>query len=285
MIGLYRASSSLTAASSRSTARSSLAVVAKSTRALKATAEAAAKRNASSSSSSQNTTATAATTAATAAAVDSGIMSFPKRHPFVFQLFVATAKTTAADLMVQMVVDGKSFSEVDWRRNGIFVVFGFAYLGGFQYWIMVTKYGHWFPTMNKFASMSLAEKLKYPAGILDAGKMVLFDIFVHLPFMYFPTYYVVKEFVSGKSLNPIDWVKDGVGKYVGNAKEDLTAMVQLWGPSDCIQFILPLHIRMPFRHLVSFFWTAYVSFTRGSIKPQQQPAATNDAASTSSGAK
>merc|ERR1719343_1782112 len=84
-----------------------------------------------------------------------------------------------------------------------------------------------------------------------------------MPIMYFPTYYTVKEFVYGKSWNPLDWVKDGCSKYSNNFKEDYTAMVKLWGPSDCIQFILPLHIRMPFRHLVSFFWTAYVSFTRG----------------------
>ena len=43
-------------------------------------------------------------------------------------------------------------------------------------------------------------------------------------------------------------------------------MIKLWGPSDCIQFVLPMHIRLPFRHLVSFFWTAYVSFTRGAIE-------------------
>jgi Mpv17 / PMP22 family len=178
---------------------------------------------------------------------------------------VATCKTAVADLMVQMVAEGKSLTEVDWKRNGIFVVFGFAYLGGFQWFLMVHKYRQWFPTMDKFAKMSFAEKLKYPAGILDAGKMVLFDIFVHLPLLYFPTYYSVKEFVGGDSWNPADWVRDGVGKYAKNYKEDLTAMVQLWGPSDCVQFVLPLHIRMPFRHLVSFFWTAYVSFTRGAI--------------------
>jgi len=85
--------------------------------------------------------------------------------------------------------------------------------------------------------------------------------------MYFPTYYTVKEFVGGHSWNPADWVKDGCTKYYGNVKEDLTAMIKLWGPSDCVQFVLPLHIRMPFRHLVSFFWTGYVSFTRGSIEP------------------
>jgi Mpv17 / PMP22 family len=130
---------------------------------------------------------------------------------------------------------------------------------------MVNKYRAWFPTMDKFAKMSFAEKLKYPAGILDAGKMVLFDICIHLPLLYFPTYYTVKEFIGGDSWNPLDWIQDGVQKYRANMVEDLTAMLKLWGPSDCVQFILPLHIRMPFRHLVSFFWTAYVSFTRGAI--------------------
>lgn len=205
------------------------------------------------------------------------IAAFPKENPFVFQLFVATAKTSAADLVTQMVAEGKSLKEVDWKRNGIFVVFGFAYLGGFQYWLMVNKYRQWFPTMDRFGKLPFAQKLKDTAGILDAGKMVLFDIFIHLPIMYFPTYYTVKECVGGSSWAPTDWVKDGVTKYAGNLKEDLTAMVQLWGPSDCIQFVLPIHIRMPFRHLVSFFWTAYVSFTRGKY---DDTAATIDAPTT-----
>ena len=186
-----------------------------------------------------------------------GVMNFPKDHPFLFQLGVATAKTSAADLVCQVVAERKKWDEIDWKRNGIFVSFGFVYLGGFQYWIMVNKYRQWFPTMDRFGKLSFAEKLKDTAGMLDAAKMVLFDICVHMPFMYFPSYYTVKEFVSGSSWNPADWVMDGTTKYIKNAKEDLTAMVKLWGPSDCVQFILPLHIRMPFRHMVSFFWTAY----------------------------
>lgn len=200
------------------------------------------------------------------------IATFPRENPFAFQLIIATGKTSAADLMTQMVAEKKSLDQVDWKRNGIFVIFGFAYLGGFQWWLMVNKYRQWFPTMDRFAKLSFTEKLKDTAGILDAGKMVLFDIFVHLPMMYFPTYYTVKEFVGGNSWNPTDWVKDGVTKYAGNLKEDLTAMAQLWGPSDCIQFVLPVHIRMPFRHVVSFFWTAYVSFTRGKIEETAESA-------------
>ncbi len=196
--------------------------------------------------------------------------SFPEKHPFAFQLIVATAKTSAADLVAQVVAEKKKFDEIDWKRNGIFVIFGFTYLGGFQWWLMVTKYRQWFPTMDRFAKLTFAQKLKDTAGIIDAAKMVLFDVVVHLPMIYFPTYYTVKEFVSMKSYNPIDWVTDGVTKYSKNMKEDLTAMIKLWGPSDCVQFVLPIHIRMPFRHMVSFFWTAYVSYTRGAIEDDEE---------------
>lgn len=192
--------------------------------------------------------------------------SFAKENPFLFQLGVATVKTAAADIVVQTAVEGKrSPFEIDWKRNAIFVAFGFAYLGGFQYWLLVTKYRHWFPTMDRFAKLPIAEKIKDTAGILDAMKMVCFDVFVHMPFMYFPSYYTCKEFVTSESWNPIDWVSHGFTKYYGNMTDDLTAMIKLWGPSDCIQFVLPLHIRMPFRHMVSFFWTAYISFTRGGV--------------------
>ena len=130
-------------------------------------------------------------------------------------------------------------------------------------------------TMQRFAKLPFKDKLKDTAGILDAGKMVLFDVLVHLPFIYFPSYYTVKEFVGGSSWNPTDWVIDGCTKYKKNFTEDFKAMIQLWGPSDCVQFVLPLHIRMPFRHLVSFFWTSYVSFTRGKIEVDNNSAAEN----------
>ena len=97
----------------------------------------------------------------------------------------------------------------------------------------VTQFRKWFPGMDRFANASIAQKLKDRQGMLSAGKQVpggwqgmllmshlpshsllhssfprtqvLFDIFVHMPFMYFPAFYTVKEFVQGTSNNPIDW--------------------------------------------------------------------------------
>lgn len=109
--------------------------------------------------------------------------------------------------MVQVVVEKKNYDELDWKRNGIFVVFGFAYLGGFQYWLMVNKFSKWFPTRARFAQLTLGEKLKDTAGMMDALKMVAFDVFVHLPLIYFPCYYTCKEIVTGTSWNPREYYR------------------------------------------------------------------------------
>ncbi|GMH46496.1 hypothetical protein TrRE_jg6099, partial [Triparma retinervis] len=79
--------------------------------------------------------------------------SFAKSNPFAFQIIVATLKTSAADLLTQVVAEKKKIGEIDWKRNGVFVVFGTFYLGAFQWFIMVTKYRVWFPTMDRFAKL------------------------------------------------------------------------------------------------------------------------------------
>jgi hypothetical protein len=200
----------------------------------------------------------------------SEITSFPKDHPFAFNLILATSKTCAADIVVQTMVEKKRFSDIDWRRNGIFASFGFFYLGGFQWWLLINKFRQWFPTMERFGNLSFSKKLKHRAGIRDAMKMVAFDVIIHSPVIYFPTYYTLKESVGGQKWNPADWVKDGLGKYRKNMLQDLTAMVAVTVPSDCLQVVLPLHLRMIVRHFVSFFWTSYISFSRGAIEEEKE---------------
>ena len=136
----------------------------------------------------------------------------------------------AADLMTQTVAEKKSFDEIDWRAqwhisSSLALSISVAFNGGS--WSTSTASGS--PQWTALPRLPFADKIKDTAGILDAAKMVVFDLCVHLPIMYFPTYYTVKEFVGGHSWNPIDWVRDGMEKYRKNMKEDLTAMVQLVG--------------------------------------------------------
>mmetsp|Transcript_10549 Transcript_10549/g.25679 ORF Transcript_10549/g.25679 Transcript_10549/m.25679 type:complete len:136 (-) Transcript_10549:198-605(-) len=126
----------------------------------------------------------------------------------------------------------------------------------------------WFPGMDRFANATMAEKIKDVPGMLSAVKQVGFDVLVHMPFMYFPTFYAIKEFVHGHSWNPTDWVRDGCTKYYHNFSKDFTAMFQLWAPADAVLFSLPMWLRMPCRHVVSFGWTAYLSFLRGGIQAE-----------------
>jgi len=206
-------------------------------------------------------------TKAAAATGTGGILAFAQSNPFAFQIGVSTVKTGAADMMTQCVVEGKGITEIDVKRNFVFIVFGAVYLGGFQWWIQVTQFRKWFPGMDRFANASMAEKLKDVPGMITAVKQICFDVFVHLPFMYFPAFYTTKEFCQGTSWNPLDWVKDGCTKYYNNFAKDTWAMFCLWGPADCILFSLPMWLRMPARHIVSFGWTAYVSFLRGTKIP------------------
>ena len=152
-------------------------------------------------------------------------------RPFLAQLAVSTVKTTAADLVVQTFAEKRPLRDIDLRRTAIFAGFGFAYLGCFQWYLLINKYSKWFPTMKHFAALPLREKLRCKQGLIEGVKMVIFDVVVHSPMIYFPSYYTLKEFVGGSSWNPTDWVKDGLRKYYMNARQDLSAMAVVTIPS------------------------------------------------------
>ena len=64
------------------------------------------------------------------------INSFMMRHPKKTSVGLTCLKTFAADLVVQFSVEKKkSLKEIDWTRTSVFALFGFAYLGVFQYWL------------------------------------------------------------------------------------------------------------------------------------------------------
>mmetsp|Transcript_439 Transcript_439/g.1702 ORF Transcript_439/g.1702 Transcript_439/m.1702 type:complete len:206 (-) Transcript_439:1627-2244(-) len=192
------------------------------------------------------------------------LLAFPKSNPFNFNLLVATAKTSAADVVTQTAVERRSLEDLDWRRNASFAVFGLLYLGGFQYWLQVTMFRRWFRGIDKFTELSFFDKLRDGPGLVTAAKQIGFDCFVHLPFMYYPTFYVVKQAVQGDDgARPDLWATHGLSKYVTNFVPDQTAMLSVWFPADIVIFSVPLWLRLPTRHVVSFGWTAYLSFLRG----------------------
>ena len=103
-------------------------------------------------------------------------------------------KTMTADIVVQKVIEGKE--EVDLKRVAVFASFGFGYWGVFQYFIYVKGFSRLFPQAGEFAAKSIRQKLRDRKGILALGGQLGLDQCVHIPFVFFPSYYLVKERAS-----------------------------------------------------------------------------------------
>jgi hypothetical protein len=188
--------------------------------------------------------------------------AFAKAFPFANNIIIATLKTSAADLVAQCVIERKSIREVDWKRNFVFCLFGAAYLGGFQYFYQVNVFKKVFANAERFTTLPWAAKLKDVQGLKTLAGQIVADLTVMVG-VYLPTFYVFKGFVFGKTWSPMDWVHDGLGNYVKNWNKDVFDVLRVWGPTDIVCFSVPMYLRLPVRHVVSFVWTAYLSFMRG----------------------
>eukprot|EP00667_Euglena_gracilis_P019658 EG_transcript_21116 len=215
---------------------------------------------------SQRPSSTSATVVAPSEGLLAQVVGMWRTYPLAFTLTLATVQTSVADLMTQTLIERHP---VDWRRHLVFVSFGALYLGGFQYWLQVTMFRRLFPGMDRVASLSVLEKLRDAQAVRLIAKQVAFDICIHLPFMYYPTFYVMKEFVLGNSWAPSDFVGNGLHKYWHNCTTDVARMTSVFLPADIVLFSIPIWLRLPLRQVVSFCWTSWLSFSRGSAVPKK----------------
>ena len=87
--------------------------------------------------------------------------------------------------------------EIDKRRNFLFFCWGAAYLGGVQSFIYVHLFSRvLFPSVAGFVAKPLRARLADRAGMANVLKQVGLDQFIHHPFMVFPAFYCVKEFIA-----------------------------------------------------------------------------------------
>lgn len=183
----------------------------------------------------------------------------PIQYPFAFGIGISTSKTSFADLLVQTVIEKKE--KIDWKRNLAFASFGCFYLGGIQYALYVPIFGRMFPNAASFAAKSVKDKLKDVKGQIALGAQVFIDQCVHHPLMYFPVFYMTKEFVTSGG-NP-DFGK-ALSVYRGNMKEDLLALWKIWVPATLVNFaFMPMWGRIPCVAATSALWTCVLSAMRG----------------------
>jgi hypothetical protein len=177
----------------------------------------------------------------------------------------STFKTAGADLAVQIIHEGKSFQDVDWRRNCTFGAFGCFYLGGFQYVLFVKVFTKLFPRACTFAAKSPRQKWNDPhfcSNMGDVMKQTFLALGLHVPLVYFPAFYISKEFITN-SKSPS--ISTALCSYKENARADLNAYYPLWLPATILNFtFMPMHARIPFIGIVSVGWTCILSVLRGS---------------------
>lgn len=187
---------------------------------------------------------------------------FAKAYPNVNNIGIATVKTASADLLAQTLIAQTPITEVDWQRVFLFCAFGATYLGAFQYWYQVNIFTKLFD-VDSFTNKPWGEKLKDTEGLKSLAAQTAVDLSV-LTLIYLPTFYVFKASVFSGSSDPGVWLSTGVNNYQTNFSKDEFDLVRVWAPADLVCFSVPLYLRLPVRHVVSFVWTAYLSFSRGS---------------------
>ena len=197
----------------------------------------------------------------------STVARVPQLHPFKFGVGLSAVKTLAADTLAQKYLEGRE--TLDRRRSLVFLAWGAIYLGGVQYGIYVVLFArHLFPSAGAFLQKPVRERLADRAGQAVVLKQVALDQFVHHPFMLFPCFYTVKEFIEQGTLGA-EQLRSAMGKYAANLREDCVVCWSTWVPAFLVNFSLcPLWLRVPFVATVSMGFMTYFSFLRG--PPQKQ---------------
>jgi len=188
-------------------------------------------------------------------------VQFAQTYPFVNNLMIATTKTAAADLLAQTFISHTPLMEVDVQRSLLFCLFGAIYLGAFQYLYQVQIFKRLFD-VDKFTQQSWEDKIKDGPGLQALASQTALDLTV-LTLVYLPTFYVFKSAVFSGSSDVSLWWSSGIENYSSNFAKDEFDLIRVWLPADLVCFSVPLYLRLPVRHVVSFVWTAYLSFARG----------------------
>lgn len=84
--------------------------------------------------------------------------------------------------------------------------------------------------------------------------------FVHIPFLFLPSFYLTQELVDrGRSASPTA----ALWRYRQGVVEDLKSAWAIWIPGHAIFFSVPLFLRLPTNHAMSFGYVCVLSLMRG----------------------
>lgn len=171
-----------------------------------------------------------------------------KKNPSVVGIVTTVLKTSAADAFAQLVVEGKN--EIDIKRNSMFSMFGFAYLGVWQYQL----YAKLFPAWTPFIAASFGKRMIAPI-------LTFIDQAIHHPVLYFPAFYLLRGAMEGRTAS------SSLSKCRKDMWDNVKHLWTIWVPAQLINFsLVPIHLRVPFVAAVSFLWCVVLSALRGALE-------------------
>lgn len=181
------------------------------------------------------------------------------RRPWSTAFITCAIKGMAADLLIQIVVEGKKWRRNDWKRTLVFSSYGAFYCGWWQHFLYNIAYRRLFGTST---------------ALFNAARTVLFDSVVHVPFVIFPVYYVYKALLLGG--NHGDTAYEGLCLYANEALTINMRYYSVWIPANMLVFtVVPVPFRIGFIATTSFAWLSLVSFMTlrrtGSVSSETTP--------------
>ena len=180
--------------------------------------------------------------------------------PFTLALATSTVKTAAADVMTQKYIEGAD--TIDLNRLGTFTVFGFYYLGAFQYFLYVRCFRRWFPAAEAFGEhATLAARLRDLPGLRDLAAQVAVGNFLHIPFAFLPSFYLTQEVTTHGLADASP--ANALTSWQTNLWSDCVSAWAIWVPGHAIFFSVPLWLRLPVNHAMSFAYVCVLSAMRG----------------------
>ena len=102
--------------------------------------------------------------------------------------------------------------------------------------------------------------MKDTEGLVQLAMQIALNLTI-LSCVYLPTFYLFKAVFFG-DCSLMSCFGDSWGTYTENFENDLAPLLKCWGPADLLCFSVPLYLRIPIRHVVSFCWTIYFSIVQ-----------------------
>jgi len=188
-----------------------------------------------------------------------------RERPLSLAVASATVKTAAADVLTQQFLEQPPQPQLDVHRVLFFTAFGAVYLGGFQYYLYVVCFGRWFPHARRFAEAEgFASKLRDRAGVKDLALQVAAGNFLHIPFVFLPSFYLMQEACQHGSAAS---AQRALRSYTQHLWADCVAAWQIWVPGHALFFSVPMWARLPTNHVLSFAYVCVLSLMRGGRQP------------------